>query len=225
MTSIPFTEQDVAGDCLVLNIDKVGLSDEQFVALCADNRELHLELTAQKELVIMTLPGGKTGLRNDIICRRLGNWAEKDGKGITFAPLTLFMLPNGARRAPDAAWLRREKWDALTDEQKESIPPLCPDFVVELMSPSDRRPVRFRMIQAKMAEYIENGAQLGWLVDPFEKKVYVYRPHEPVQCLESPSTLYGDPILPGFAFQISEIWQLLRRARKAFQASLRGGAC
>jgi Uma2 family endonuclease len=174
MPSVPFTEQEVAADCLVLNFEKVGLSDEQFVALCADNRELHLEFTAQKELVIMTLPGPKTGRQNDIICRRLGNWAETDGTGITFSPLTLFILPNGAKRAPDASWLRREKWDALTDEREENIRPLCPDFVVELMSPSDRRPVRFTIVQAKMAEYIDNGAQFGWLIDPFEKKVYVY---------------------------------------------------
>src|SRR5437870_5057110 len=207
MASVPLTEQDVSADWLVLNLQEVRLSDEQFVALCADNRELHLELTAQKELVIMTLPGGKTGRRNDIISRYLANWADKDKTGITFAPLTLFELPNGAKRAPDASWLRRKAWDALTDEQKEGIPPLCPEFVVELMSPSDRRPVRFRMAQAKMAEYIENGAQLGWLIDPFEKKVYVYRPRKRVQCLESPASLYGDPILPGFVFPISEIWQ------------------
>ena len=144
MASVPLTEQDVSADWLVLNLQEVRLSDEQFVALCADNRELHLELTAQKELVIMTLPGGKTGRRNDII---------------------------------------------------------------ELMSPSDRRPRSFRMVQAKMAEYIENGAQFGWLIDPFEKKVYLYRPRKPVECLESPASLYGDPILPGFVFPIREIWQ------------------
>ena len=207
MASVPLTEQDVSADWLVLNLQEVRLSDEQFVALCADNRELHLELTAQKELVIMTLPGGKTGRRNSIISACLENWAQKDGTGITFAPLTLFELPNGAKRAPDASWLRLNRWNALTDEQKESIPLVCPDFIVELMSPSDRRPVRFRMLQAKMAEYMENGAQLGWLIDPFEKKVYVYRSRQQVQCLETPATLYGDPILPGFVFPISEIWQ------------------
>jgi Uma2 family endonuclease len=207
MPSVPLTEQDVSADWLVLNLQEVRLSDEQFVALCADNRELHLELTAQKELVIMTLPGGKTGRRNDIISRYLANWADKDKTGITFSPLTLFELPNGAKRAPDASWLRLKRWNALTDEQKEGIPPLCPDFVVELMSPSDRRPVRFRMVQAKMTEYVENGAQLGWLIDPFEKKVYVYRPRKRVQCLQTPANLCGDPILPGFVFPISEIWQ------------------
>lgn len=194
MASVPLTEQVVSTDWLLLNLQEVRLSDEQFVALCADNRELHLELTAQKELLIMTLPGGKTGRRNSIISTRLGNWAEKDGAGITFVPGTLFELPNGAKRAPDASWLRLKRWNTLTEEQKEGIPPLCPDFVVELMSPSDQRPVRFKMVQAKMAEYIENGVHLGWLIDPFEKKVYVYRPRKRVQCLESPATLYGDPI-------------------------------
>jgi Uma2 family endonuclease len=207
MTTIPFTEQEVAEDCLVLNLEKVGLSDEQFIELCSDNRELQLELTARKELVIMTLPGARTGLRNTVITVRLAIWAEKDGTGIAFGQGPRFGLPNGARRAPDAAWLRREKWNSLTDDQKEKMPPFCPDFVLELMSPSDRRPARFKMIQAKMAEYIENGAQLGWFIDPFEKKVYVYRPDRPVECLENPTTLSGDPILPGFVLSISEVWQ------------------
>jgi Uma2 family endonuclease len=94
----------------------------------------------------------------------------------------------------------------MTAEEKENGPAPCPDFVVELMSPSDRRPVRFRMLQAKMSEYIENGAQLGWLIDPFNKKVYIYGPGESVECLENPSTIHGDPVLPGFVFQVSEIW-------------------
>jgi Uma2 family endonuclease len=186
--------------------ENVGLTDEQFVELCADNRELHLELTAQKELVIMTLPGPKTGRRNNDICYAPTDWAKKDGTGITFAPFTLFALPNGAKRAPDASWLRRVRWEALTDEQQEGLTTICPDFVLELMSPSDRRPVRFRMLQAKMAEYIDNGAQLGWLLDPFKKAIYIYRPGESIQYLENPASISGDPVLPGFVFQVSEIW-------------------
>ena len=155
----------------------------------------------------MTMPPPKTGRLNDIICRRLGNWAEKDGTGITFSP-TLFALPNGAKRAPDASWLSLEKWNALTNEQKEGLStPLCPDFVVELMSKSDKRPVRFRMLQAKMQEYIANGVQLGWIIDPFNKRVYIYRPGEAVQCLEDPASVSGDPILPGFTFFITELWR------------------
>ena len=206
MASVPLIEEQVAEDFVVLNLEKVGITDEQFVELCADNRELHLELTAQKELVIMPLPGGKTGRRNESITTSLANWARQDGTGVTFATSTPFHFSNGANRAPDASWVRREKWDALTDEQQEKLPLLCPDFLVELMSPSDRRPVRFRMLQAKMEEYIANGVRLGWLIDPFEKKVYVYRPGKPVECLQNPDTLYGDPVLPGFVYQTTELW-------------------
>jgi Uma2 family endonuclease len=192
---------------VILNLEKVALSDEQFFELCSDNRELHLELTAQKELLIMTLPGPKTGHRNESITTSLGNWTRQDGTGVTFGPLTLFHLPNGAKRAPDASWVKREKWDALNDEQQEKFGLFCPDFVGELMSPSDRRPVRFRMLQAKMEEYIANGAQLGWLIDPFEKNVYIYRPRTPVECLKNPATVSGDPVLHGFVFQIAELWE------------------
>jgi Uma2 family endonuclease len=205
MTRVPLTEEQVAEDWLVLNVENVRLTDEQFVDLCVDNREFVFELTAQKELVIMPLPGPKTSRRNTIISTRLENWAEKDGTGIAFGP-TLFALPNGARRAPDACWLRREQWDALTVEEQERLSPLRPDFVLELMSPSDRRPARFRMLQAKMAEYVANGARLGWLIDPFKKNVYVYRPGEPVCCLKNPATIHGEPVLPGFVLQVSEIW-------------------
>ena len=207
MASVPLTEEQVTEDLVVLNVEKAGLSDDQFIELCSDNRDFHLELTAQKELLIMTPPGPKTGRRNEVISTDLAIWARQNGTAITFAPSTLFRLPNGAMRALDASWLRREKWDALTDEQQEKIPPFCPDFVVELMSPSDRGPLRFRMLQAKMDEYIANGAELGWLIDPFQKNVYVYRPGKPAECFENPATLYGDPILPGFVFQITEVWQ------------------
>ncbi len=206
MARVPLTEEQVEFDSLVLNVDKVGLSQEQFFELCRDNRELHLELTAQKELVIMALPGGKTGRRNTIICTRLANWAEKAATGVTFVPLTLFVLPNGAMRAPDASWVRNERWEALTDDQQESAPPLCPNFVVELMSRSDKR--KLKMLRSKMEEYIANVAQLGWLIDPFKKQVYVYRPDKPVLFLEEPTTIDGEPVLHGFVFQISEIWKL-----------------
>ena len=150
----------------------------------------------------MTLQGGKTGRRNTRICYRLEQWAEQNGTGLTFSPLTLFVLPNGALRAPDASWIKSERWDALTDEQQEKAPPLCPDFVVELMSRSDR----LKPLQAKMHEYIENGAHLGWLIDPFKKRVYVYRPGTSVEILKNPTAINGEPVLAGFIFQLSEIW-------------------
>ena len=207
MTSVPLTEQQVADDWVVLNLENVALSDEQFIELCADNGELMFELTAQKELVIMTPPGPKTGRRNTVLCTDLEIWARQDGTGITFVPYTIFTHPNGAKRGPDASWVKRERWDAISSAEQEKLPTLCPDFVAELMSPSDRRPVRFRMLQAKMEEYIANGARLAWMIDPFKKNVYIYRPGQPVEFLENPATLYGDPVLPGFVFNINDLWQ------------------
>jgi Uma2 family endonuclease len=207
MATIPLIEEQVGEDFVVLNVENVGLSDDQFVELCSDNRELLFELTAQKELIIMTPPGGKTGQRNCALSTDLAIWARQDGKGVTFSANTIFYLANGAKRGPDASWVKKERWNALTPEQQEKAPPFCPDFVAELMSPSDKRPVRFRMVQAKMNEYIANGAQLGWLIDPFKKTIYVYRPGENVQVLDNPKTLSGDPVLPGFVFNLETFWQ------------------
>ena len=206
MARVPLTEQSVAEDWLILNLENVAFSDEQFIELCADNRELCFELTAQKELVIMTPPGPKTGRRHATICTDLEIWSRANGTGITFATDTIFTLPNGAKRGPDASWLRREAWDALTSEEQEKLPVLCPDFVVEVVSRSDRRPVRFRMLQAKMDEYIANGVRLAWLIDPYKKNVHIYCSGMPVELLNNPATLYGDPVLPGFVFQVSEMW-------------------
>jgi Uma2 family endonuclease len=187
---------------LTLDVKSLGLTDEQFHQLCADNRELRLELTPNRELVILPPTGGETGRRNAWLTHRLVDWAKKDGSGETFESSTGFSLPNGAKRAPDASWVRRTRWESLTETQQEGFIPLCPDFVVELRSKKDR----LSTLQAKMEEYIENGAELGWLIDPGTKRVYVYRPGRPVECLESPSTLSGEPLLPGFTFNVSEIW-------------------
>jgi Uma2 family endonuclease len=187
---------------LTLDVKSAGLTDEQFYRLCADNRELRLELTAERELVIMPPTGGETGRRNTRLTQRLANWAEKDGTGEAFDSSTGFNLPNAAMRSPDASWVRRSQWDSLTRAQREEFIPACPDFVAELRSRKDR----LRTLQAKMEEYIENGAELGWLIDPGTKRVYVYRPGRPVECLDAPSTLNGAPVLPGFVFNVSEIW-------------------
>ena len=207
MTTIPLTEEQVAEDLLILNVANVGLSDEQLIELCSDNDELCFELTAQKELVIMTLPGPGTGRRNSTICTDLENWARENGRGITCGPATLFTFKNGAKRGPDASWLKREAFDALTPEERDKLPMVCPTFVVELMSPSDKRPYRFRMLQAKMTEYIENGVELGWMIDPFKKKVHIYRPGQAVEILEDPTTISGDTVLPGFVFNVAGIWR------------------
>ena len=200
MAQVPLIEEP--SGTLILNTEGAGLSHEQFYQLCADNPELHLELSARKELVIMTLPGGKTGLRNTRICKQLIDWAETSQSGFAFGPLTLFALPNGALRAPDASWIRKDRWLVLTDEEQEKAPPLCPDFVLELMSRTDR----LRPLQKKMIEYLANGARLGWLVDPFKKRIYVYRPDQQVLCLENPTVVDGVPVLSGFVLRLEQVW-------------------
>ena len=202
MARTSLMEEQVTADFVALNVENVGLTQEQFFQLCSDNRDLRFELTAQRELLIMTLPGPDTSRRNSIIITELTNWARKDGTGITFDCACRFILPNGANRAPDASWLKRDRWDALTSDEKRKGAPLCPDSLVELMSPSDRLAGQ----KAKMEEYIANGLQLGWLIDPDHMTVYVCRPGAAPQVLENPATLSGDPVLPGFVFNIAEIW-------------------
>ena len=146
--------------------------------------------------------GLDSGWRNIRIARRLDTWTEADGTGIAFDSSTMFTLPNGAKRSPDASWVRRERWDALAQEQRQGFGLLCPDFVIELRSPSDR----LKDLQEKMQEYIDNGVQLGWLVDPLEKRVSVYRPGQSVTILDDPASVSGDPVLPGFVLQVQELW-------------------
>lgn len=187
---------------VLLNIKSLKLTEKQFELLCRDNRDMRIELTAQGELVIMSPTGMKTGWRNSKLTQWMANWAERDGTGICCDSSTLFTLPNGAKRSPDVSWIRQERVDALTDDQQESFAPICPDFVLELRSPSDT--VRF--VQQKMDEYMANGAQLGWMIDPYTKRVFIYRPDQPVECLENPESVAGDPILPGFHLNVREIW-------------------
>jgi Uma2 family endonuclease len=124
------------------------------------------------------------------------------GTGIGFDSSTGFTLPNGAKRSPDVAWVRRERWEALSEEERDRFPPLCPDFVIELRSRSDP----LTPLQEKMAEYIANGAQLGWLIDPGERRLYIYRPEVTPECLEQPEQVSGEPLLPGFELDLREIW-------------------
>jgi len=187
---------------LTLNFQSIEPTDEQFYQLCRDNPDLRFELTAQRELVIMAPTGSKTGWRNSRLNQRLANWAEQDGTGLCFDSSTGFTLPNGAKRSPDASWVKRERWDALSPEQQEGFAPLCPDFVVELRSPEDR----LSALQDKMSEYIQNGAQLGWLIDPIEECVYICRPGQEAESAERPETISGEPVLPRFVFRLSEIW-------------------
>ena len=185
-----------------INVQAVQLTDEQFVLLCQENPELRLELTAQHELVIMPPTGSKTGWRNSKLTQRLANWAEADGTGLVFDSSTGFRLPNGAKRSPDASWLRRARWEALTEAQQNGLAPLCPDFVVELRSQQDR----LATLQEKMQEYRATGAQLGWLIDPLEKRVHIYRPKQAVETRDDPDSLDGESILPGFVLDVRELW-------------------
>ena len=178
------------------------VTPEQFERLCAKYSEMRLELTSTGELIVMPPTGSQTGVRNANLTIQLGVWATTDGTGVSFDSSSLFALPNNARRSPDASWVRREKWDLLTQSQKEGFAPICPDFVVELRSPTDRLTIPL----SKMSEYIANGASLAWLIDPSTRRVYVYRPDEEVVVLEDPEHVSGDPLLPGFDLITAELW-------------------
>jgi Uma2 family endonuclease len=178
------------------------VTPKQFEQLCAKYSDMRLELTSTGELIAMTGTGGETGRSNADLTYQLRAWTRIDGRGVCFDSSTMFALPNNARRSPDASWIRRERWDSLTLQQKRRFVPVCPDFVAELRSPSDR----LRVLFDKMSEYIANGASLGWLIDPSTRRVYVYRPHEDVLVFENPETVSGEPLLPGFTLNLSEMW-------------------
>jgi len=180
----------------------VELTEDQFFELCQINHELRIERTAEGDLLLMTPAGGGTGAREADITAQLVVWAKRDGTGTAFSPSAGFTLPNGAVRAPDASWMPRSRLDEISAEAWEKFIPACPDFVLELRSPSDR----LADLQAKMREYLANGARLGWLLDPLPRHVYIYRPDAPVERLEAPETLAGDPVLPGFILELREIW-------------------
>jgi len=146
--------------------------------------------------------GWKTGNRNAEVTMQLHLWAKQDGAGAVTDSSAGFKLPNGAIRSPDAAWISHARLTEMTEEQKGKFLPLCPDFVLELRSPTDSLIV----LQAKMREYIDNGARLGFLLDPQQKRAYVYRSQTPVEILDNPETLPGDPVLPGFTLNLREIW-------------------
>ena len=179
------------------------VTPEQFAVLAVENRDLRLERTAKGELIVNPPTGGESGKRNLNISTQLGNWFEaNDTLGEAFDSSTGFELPNGANRSPDASWVRKDRWDALTLEQREGFIPLCPDFVVELRSKTDS----LKVLRDKMQEYMENGAQLGWLIDPKNKHVEIYRSSQNVEVLEYPSELSGEAVLPGFTLTLKRIW-------------------
>ena len=180
----------------------VDMTEDQFFEFCQINRDLRIERNAQGELILMPPEGGETGDRDAEITMQLRQWAKRDGTGTTFGSSTGFRLPNSAVRAPDAAWVRKSRLKKLTAEKRKKFLPLCPDFAIELRSPTDS----LITLQNKMQEYVANGLRLGWLIDPEQKRVYVYRSKAPVELLESPETISGEPLLAGFVLDLREVW-------------------
>jgi Uma2 family endonuclease len=178
------------------------MTDEELFEFCQLNAEWRIERTAEGELILMPPAGSESGRRNFSLTGLFAAWVEADGTGVGFDSSAGFTLPNGAVRSPDLAWIRRERWEALTEAERRRFAPICPDFVVELRSPSDS----LADLKEKMEEYVTNGAQLGWLIDPEERKVYVYLPDVEPVCLEDPKQVAGDPLLPGFVLELNRIW-------------------
>jgi Uma2 family endonuclease len=180
----------------------IQLTEDQFYQLCRANPDIKFERNAKGEIIIMSPTGGETGNRNFEISAEFAIWNRQNRLGVCFDSSTAFKLPNGADRSPDVAWIKQERWDALTPEQKEKFPPIAPDFVLELMSPSDSQ----RDTQAKMQEYIENGVKLGWLINRKTRQVEIYRQGQEVEILDNPTTLSGEDILPGFVLDLQIVW-------------------
>lgn len=178
------------------------MTREEFYAFCQANRDLRIERTATGEVVIRPPAFSDTGNRNFNLAVQLGIWAEQNSTGLGFDSSTGFTLPNGATRSPDAAWIQAARWNALTETEQASFAPICPDFVIELRSASDT----LSGLKAKMQEYIDNGALLGWLIDRNNRVVYIYRPHQAPQELENPAQVSGAPELPGFTLAMAKIW-------------------
>ncbi|MEG4252562.1 Uma2 family endonuclease [Microcoleus sp. Pol10D4] len=188
---------------LTLNLNPIiKLTDEQFFQLCQENENIRLERTAKGELIIMSPAGGETSNSNAGLTAQIWIWNQRNKLGKVFDSSGGFKLPNGANRAPDACWVKLERWDALTPEQQKKFPPICPDFVVELMSPSDS----LKETQDKMKEYRDNGAILGWLINRKSRQVEIYRPNQEVEVLQSPATVSGEDVLPGFILNLESIW-------------------
>jgi Uma2 family endonuclease len=200
------TEQPVALDIqepVTLRLRPVvEITPDDLLELSSLNYHLQLELTAEGELIVMAPAGTESGWMNGRLGVRLGLWAEQDGTGVYGDSSTGYTLKGNAVRAPDASWILRSRLDDVSPEQRRKYAPICPDFVIELRSPSDR----LRVVQRKMAEWLDNGIRLGWLIDPDAKRIYIYQPGAAVRQLDNPESVSGDPVLPGFVLKLGEIW-------------------
>jgi Uma2 family endonuclease len=180
----------------------IELTDDQFYQLCRANPDVKFERNAKRELIIMSPTGGETGNHNFEIAADLAIWNRQNRLGVCFDSSTCFSLPNGGDRSPDVSWIKQERWDALTPEEKEKFPPIAPDFVLELMPPTDS----LKKTQEKMQEYMDSGVKLGWLINRKTRRVEIYRLRQPVEVLESPTQLSGEDILPGFVLNLQNVW-------------------
>jgi Uma2 family endonuclease len=180
---------------IVINLESIGhFTREKFYDLCMANPDIQIERTAQGELIVMSPVGGESGNNEAELMTDLANWNRGTKLGKVFSSSTIFSLPSGADRSPDAAWVKLDRWEALTPKQRTGFPPICPDFVIELRSASDR----LKPLQAKMQEYLDNGLLLGWLIDPQKQQVEIYRQNRSIEIVPMPATLSGEDILPGF---------------------------
>ncbi len=182
----------------VLNLDRVNLTDEQFWHLCQANRDMALERSGKGELIIMPPVGGTSGNSEADLIGLVWLWNQQTGLGKVFSSSTIFKLPNGGDRSPDVAWIKLDLWQALTPEQQEKFPPICPDFVIELRSRTDA----LKPLQEKMQEYLNSGLRLGWLINPQDEKVEIYRPDQEVEIVSFPVNLSGEEVLPGFILNL-----------------------
>ena len=178
------------------------LTDDAFYQLCRNNPDVKFERTATGELVVMSPVGGEGGKREADLITDLNIWNRQAKLGVVFSSSAGFKLPNGADRSPDAAWVKQERWDALSPEQQRKFPPIAPDFVIELRSESDD----LEELRAKMREYRDNNVILGWLINPKDQQVEVYRQGQPVELLAAPESLSGEAILPGFNLELNRIF-------------------
>lgn len=184
----------------VLNLEPLihNFTREQFIHLCRSNPDVKLERSPQGELVIVSPVGGVSGNQEAWLITKVGIWNEQTQFGIVFSSSTIFSLPNGGDRSPDVAWVAQHRWDALSPEQQNAFPPICPDFVIELRSRSDR----LSPLQAKMQEYLTSGLRLGWLINPQDQHVEIYRPNQAAEVLKLPTTLSGEDVLPDFELSV-----------------------
>ncbi len=180
----------------------VMMTDDQFFDFCQLNRDFRIERNVFGDLLIMSPTGSETDERNFDLIGQLWIWTKQNGTGVGFGSSGGFTLPNGAIKSPDAAWIKRSLWEAIPAEQRKKFAPICPEFVIELRSETDN----LKLLQDKMQEYIDNGTELGWLIDRKQRKVFIYRPQLPVEELDHPLTLSGENVLPGFVLDLSQIW-------------------